>query len=86
MSRERAEKKVRSVKGRRTVVRGWRAVDFRCSICRLVLDREELVDAAPDFDVWEDAEVDDTLDLWADDYGVENLDQDDRHLLDWPTA
>lgn len=88
IAHERPEKEVRTTRrGGRKVVRGWRATDFRCGVCRLVLDSEELIAAAPDFEAFDDASPEDDmslLDIWAGDYGPENLDDDDRRLLDWP--
>ncbi len=49
------------------IARGWVATDFYCSVCRLVLENEELVKAAPDFDPWEYVEDDTSLDFWIED-------------------
>jgi hypothetical protein len=61
-------------------VAGYKAIDFRCPICNLVLESEELVNAAVDFEVWEEA-YDDYLDFWAEDFGIENLTPQDRRDL-----
>jgi hypothetical protein len=64
---------------RRTVA-GYKAIDFRCSICKLALGSEDLVDAAVDFEGWE--EESDNLDSWAEDFGIENLKPQDRRDLE----
>ena len=63
---------------RRTVA-GYKAIDFRCPICKLALESEELVDAAVGFEAWE--EESDNLDLWAEDFGIENLTPEDLREL-----
>lgn len=79
ISRLRAEKRMEGdASGRSRTARGYKAIDFRCHICKLVLESELLVDAAPDFESW-DEEFD--LDLWAEDFGVEDLDEDDLRAL-----
>lgn len=79
VSRLRAEKRVERGKfGRTRTARGYKAIDFRCHICKLVLETEQLVDVASDFESWEE---DHTLEFWAEDVGYENLDEDDRRAI-----
>jgi hypothetical protein len=62
-------------------VAGFKSIDFRCSICNLVLESEELVDAAADFEAWEEAYEDVDVDLFAEEFGIENLTPEDRRDL-----
>ena len=65
----------------RRVAAGFKAIDFRCPICNLALESEELVDAADDFEAWEEAYEDYAVDLWAEEFGIENLTNEDRRDL-----
>jgi len=65
----------------RRAVAGFKAIDFRCPICNLVFESEELVDAADDFEAWEEAYEDGEVDLWAKEFGIENLTPQDRRDL-----
>lgn len=73
-------------RGRVALEPGFEAVDFRCPICKLTLDNEQLVQAARNFDSWEE-EVDD-IGYWVDQFGPENLDGETLRQLgvDWLDA
>jgi hypothetical protein len=64
ISRIRAEIRRQAVSPYRPkrAVAGFKAIDFRCPICNLTLESEDLVDAVADFEAWEetyeDVEVD----------------------------
>jgi hypothetical protein len=62
-------------------VAGFKAIDFRCPICNLTLESEELVDATADFEAWEEAYEDVDVDLFAEEFGIENLTPEDRRDL-----
>lgn len=80
LSHERASKRIVFRGEKRRVERGWTATDFRCSICKLYLDTEELIEAAHDFERWNPAGDDDLLHFWAEDMG-ENLSSGDLRAL-----
>jgi hypothetical protein len=61
-------------------VAGFKAIDFRCPICNLTLESEELVDAVGDFEAWEEAD-DDFLAPWAEEFGIENLTPEEQRDL-----
>jgi len=61
------------------VERGWMATDFRCVVCKLYLESEELVEAVRDFDSWYVAS-DDFLEFWIDDMGETVTAEDVRDL------
>jgi hypothetical protein len=70
-------------------VTGLKAIDFRCPICNLVLESEELVDAVVDFEAWEEVEFeawDETMDYypppWEEESGIENLTPQERDLFE----
>lgn len=84
LSKERAElRRHLSRAGRVVVEPGFAAIDFRCPVCKLVLETESLVEAAPGFEGWQE-ELDD-VGYWVDEFGAENLDAETRKLLgvDW---
>lgn len=84
LSKERPElRRHLSRSGRVVVEPGFAAIDFRCPVCKLVLETEQLVKAAPGFEGWQE-EVDD-VGFWVDEFGPENLDPETRKLLgvDW---
>jgi hypothetical protein len=57
----------------RSAVPGFKAIDFRCPICNLALESEELVDAAHDFEAWQEAYENYEVEFWFEDFGIENL-------------
>jgi len=67
--------------GPKRAVAGFKAIDFRCPICNLILESEELIDAVDDFEAWEEAYEDWVVDLWAEEFGTENLTPQDRREL-----
>ena len=84
LSRERPElRRHLSRRGQVVVEPGYAAVTFRCPVCKLVLENEGLVRAAPGFESWQE-EIDD-VSYWLDEFGVENLDAETSKLLgiDW---
>lgn len=80
LSHERASKRTVVKAGKRRVERGWTATDFRCTICNLYFDTEELVTAADGFERWNPAGDDELLNFWAEDMG-ENLSPGDLRAL-----
>jgi hypothetical protein len=80
ISRLRAEVRRRAVHPdlQKRTVPGYKAINFRCHVCKLALESEELVDAAEDFEAWE--EVGD-LEFWAEDIDSETLTPEDRRDL-----
>jgi hypothetical protein len=73
-------------RGRLVLEPGFQAMDFRCPVCKLNLDSEQMVRAARNFEPWEE-EVSD-ISYWVDEFGVENLDPTARKALgaDWYDA
>lgn len=68
-----------SVDGKTRLSAGYRAVNFRCLVCSLQLDSEGLIAVVSDFEAWE--EEPDALDYWVDDYGSENLTEEEQRAL-----
>lgn len=79
LSKVRALKRTVVERRRPRVQRGWTAVDFRCSVCKLWLPTEELVHLTPGLDAWEAAIDDWELGFWAED--ADELDADDREFF-----
>lgn len=73
-------------RGRLLLEPGFEAIDFRCTVCKLTLESEQLVQAARNFDSWEE-EIDD-IGYWIEQFGAENLDTESLELLgvDWYEA
>jgi len=80
LSHERPAKRTAlSRRGSPSVQRGWMAIDFRCPMCKLNLESEQLVASAPHFEPWEAAE-EELLHFWAEDVG-DDLDSEDLDEL-----
>jgi hypothetical protein len=80
LSRVRALKRTVIQRRRPHVQRGWTAVDFRCSVCKLWLPTEDLVQLTDGLEPWEPADDEWDLEHWAEDMGTE-LDAEDRELF-----
>jgi hypothetical protein len=75
MSHVRAElRQELDARGRPRLVPGFLAIDFRCPICNLILEDEQLVQTAKRFDAWEPEPEGLELDYWLEAFGPENLD------------
>lgn len=79
LSKVRAIKRTVIQRGRPVVQRGWLAVDFRCSVCKLWLPTEELVKLTDGLEAWEAATDDWALGFWLED--VDEPDEDDREFF-----
>lgn len=87
MSHVRAElRRELDVRGRPILVPGFVAIDFRCPICDLTLEDEQLVQAAKRFDAWEPEPEGLELDYWLEAFGPENLDNETLLALGFENA